>query len=152
MLLLEMFKFIEYVECCCWKCSNSSFAQKGQIKRLFVLGNEFLQLVNVCSGQLVNLLSILDVNEGWHSSDLILLSNFLVIVNINIQKDNIVHGFGHFFKMRSNHLAGTAPGCKEVYYDQLSTGSAQLSLEVITVSNCVNHFQFSCRSESSNIS
>merc|ERR1719369_994277 len=72
-----------------------------------------LQLLYVSSLQFCNLLTLLEEDESWHCSDLVLRGHLLNVVNIHLDEDHVLQRLVQFLKNRCDHLAWPAPGCKK---------------------------------------
>jgi hypothetical protein len=62
----------------------------------------------------VNLLAVLDEEEGRHGLDFVFRSNFLQLININLQEDGAGVLLGELNKDGGDEAARTAPGSSEV--------------------------------------
>lgn len=59
----------------------------------------------------------------------------------NLEEHDTVVGLAHLLEVRGDHLAGAAPGRKEVHNHQLAAGRLQLGVEVSQVLDRVNHLE-----------
>merc|ERR550525_411563 len=109
------------------------------VERLPVCLHQLLQLLYVSSLQFCNLLTLLDEDESWHGSDLVLCGHLLNVVNIHLDEDHVFQRLVQFLKNRCDHLARPAPGCKKVNNHQFLPSRSQLVLEVISISHSVDH-------------
>jgi len=107
---------------------------------LFELGDEFLKFCLACAREGINLLAILEEEEGWHRADIVFCGELLILVNIDFEDDNTGVFLGNLFQDWSNQLARSAPGGKKVDNNQLVAGGTQLSVEVRLVLNLMDHF------------
>jgi hypothetical protein len=62
----------------------------------------------------VDLLTVLNEEEGRHRLDFVLRSNILQLVNIDLQEDGASELFGKFNKHGGDGAARTTPGGSEV--------------------------------------
>ena len=58
------------------------------VDHLLVGGHNLHQLVNIGASHVGDLGLVLEEDEGWHRSDLVLGSNVLAIININLQSNS----------------------------------------------------------------
>ena len=58
------------------------------LRSLLVGGHNLLELVHIGSSEISHLGLVLEEDEGWHRSDLVLGSNVLAIININLQSNS----------------------------------------------------------------
>ena len=98
------------------------------VDHLLVGGHNLLQLVNIGPSHVGDLGLVLEEDEGRHSSDLrkqiplfcfignnlknshlVLGSNILAIINVNLQDDHVAHGLGNLLEVGGNHLAWSTP-------------------------------------------
>ena len=98
------------------------------VDHLLVGGHNLLQLVNIGPSHVGDLGLVLEEDEGRHSSDLrkqiplfcfignnlknshlVLGSNILAIINVNLQDDHVAHGLGNLLEMWCDHLAWSTP-------------------------------------------
>ncbi len=76
---------------------------------LFTVLDLLLQLGNVGTRELSQLLTILEEEEGWHGRDAPLLGNLRCIIDVNLDEDNVRVRLRHLGKLWGNHLTWTAP-------------------------------------------
>ena len=99
-----------------------------KVVHLFVGGNNLLQLLHIGASHVGYLGLVLEEDEGRHGRDLtnkftisllgdnphnsylVLRSNVLAIINVDLQDDHVAHGLGNLLEVGSNHLARSTPG------------------------------------------
>lgn len=109
--------------------------------RLLEFQDGVFQFVEVCPGELLDLLGALDEYEGRHRVDVVLGCDVLALVHVDLEYDDGVrHLVGDLLQLGPDHLAWPAPGGHEVDHHQLLTGLGQPGLQVIGVFDVDGHF------------
>jgi hypothetical protein len=71
-----------------------------------------------CSSALVNHLTIPEERQQWYTHDLVLDSHLAAPIYVELGKlESVLIALGQFFDGGSDHSAGLAPACPEVYHD-----------------------------------
>ena len=89
---------------------SAIYNNKIKISKLTLFQKKFIHRVkNDFDSVFTNLGFFFHEDESWHSTDAVLLCGIFIFVNIDLQEHYFFHFTVHFFDLRSNYLARTAP-------------------------------------------
>lgn len=107
---------------------------------LAVFQDELFQLLGVGTGELVDDILVLYVQESGHAGDVVLDSQLLALVHVDLDDYDFIGVFGlQFIKLRGDHLARPAPRGEEIHQNQLVASSLKSAVEIGTILDDIDH-------------